>query len=499
MKRAYDLVIVGSGAGGGQVADRLIPLAEAGARIAVLEAGPHFPNDYFTQRELEMLDLFWNAGGWPTEDGSVTLAAGRGVGGSTLMYTGVTFRLPDAVVREWGIEGITPADLAPRFDRLERDLRVMTPGPEMDNDNNRLFKAGCERLGWPVERLRLNIAGCEGAGFCNLGCTEKAKQGTLEVQLPRAMAAGIEVIPNCRVDRVEDRTVFVAVDKAPPGTLPGPWPPGEAEIRADTVVLAAGSPGSPAILLRSGFGRDLPALGRYFTLHPAMTVYGVYPEPIVNHRGFPKTFYTPKFSGSHGYYLETAFYYPFITTKHMGLWGEDLVWTMNRYRRLMAILILNHDPALPENRITVDRRGRTRLRYRIGRSSAVALCHAQAQAARIFFAAGCGAAVMPCARRPLFRAGEVPDRDLESFISPEHFLPGTTPVSSAHPQGGCRMGADPADSVTDPWGRVHGAPWLRVADASLFPKSARVNPYLTVMALADRVAEGILGEHPDGR
>ncbi len=54
------------------------------------------------------------------------------------------------------------------------------------------------------------------------------------------------------------------------------------------------------------------------------------------------------------------------------------------------------------------------------------------------------------------------------------------------------MGSGPEDSVTDAWGRVHGVPWLRVADSSLFPDSVEINPYLTIMAIADRVAEGVL-------
>jgi choline dehydrogenase-like flavoprotein len=53
------------------------------------------------------------------------------------------------------------------------------------------------------------------------------------------------------------------------------------------------------------------------------------------------------------------------------------------------------------------------------------------------------------------------------------------------------MGRGPADSVTDGFGRVHGIPWLFVADSSLFPNSLEINPYLTIMALADRVAETI--------
>ena len=80
---------------------------------------------------------------------------------------------------------------------------------------------------------------------------------------------------------------------------------------------------------------------------------------------------------------------------------------------------------------------------------------------------------------------------VDELIAARHFLPGKVSVSAAHLMGGCAMGRAAGDSVTDAWGRVHGLPWLRVADSSLFPDSLEINPYLTIMALADRVAEGI--------
>ncbi len=491
MRREYDVIIVGSGAGGGTVADRLIPLAKSGAKIALLEAGPHYTHEYFTQREIEMMSLFWYGGGWPVEDGSLTIAAGKGVGGSTIMYTGVTFRIPDDVVEEWGVPGLTADDLRPRFEALEKEVNMIEPGEDMVNDNNRLFKEGCDRLGWPVKKIMLNLKDCEQMGFCNLGCSTGGKQGTLEVQIPKAVEAGVELVPNCAVERVADGIVYAEVSPAPPGTRPGPWQAGKVEVKAKRVVLAAGCPGSPAIMFRSGFGGKLPMLGKYFTLHPALTVYGIYPERIKNYRGFPKTYYTPKFSNTHDHYIETAFYYPFISTKHLGLWGRDLKEVMKKYTRFMTMIILNHDPAVPENRIVVDKKGEPVFRYKLSKKSVASLCHAQAQAARIFFAAGCEQVIMPCADRMIFNKGEVPDEKLEEFISPRNFIPNKMPLSTAHPQGGCRMGNSPQDSVTDSWGQVHGAPWLLVADSTLFPKSSHVNPYLTIMALADRVGQRI--------
>ena len=110
--------------------------------------------------------------------------------------------------------------------------------------------------------------------------------------------------------------------------------------------------------------------------------------------------------------------------------------------------------------------------------------------ARIFFAAGAVRVHAPSADPPLLEAWES-DR-VDQRIAARHFRTGTISISAAHLMGGCAMGHGAADSVTDAWGRVHGRPWLRVADASLFPDALEINPYLTIMALADRVAEGIL-------
>jgi choline dehydrogenase-like flavoprotein len=81
--------------------------------------------------------------------------------------------------------------------------------------------------------------------------------------------------------------------------------------------------------------------------------------------------------------------------------------------------------------------------------------------------------------------------EIDTLVQERHFLPGRISVSAAHLMGGCGMGRDASRSVSDGWGRVHGIPWLRVADSSLFPDSLEINPYLTVMALADRAAQAV--------
>src|SRR5260370_1432521 len=114
--------------------------------------------------------------------------------------------------------------------------------------------------------------------------------------------------------------------------------------------------------------------------------------------------------------------------------------------------------------------------------------------AKSLFAAGAVRVHAPFADPPLIAAGDA--ARLDELIARRHWLEGRVTVSAAHLMGGCGMGSGSVDSVTDSWGRVHGMPWLRVADASLFPDSLEINPYVTIMALADRVAEGIRADLP---
>jgi choline dehydrogenase-like flavoprotein len=159
---------------------------------------------------------------------------------------------------------------------------------------------------------------------------------------------------------------------------------------------------------------------------------------------------------------------------------------MHAFPRLQMILVLACDRAQPGNRITVNAAGRPVVHYRFTPEVIAAMVRATRAAARIFFAAGAVRVHAPSARPHIVERTDA-DR-IDSRIDKRHFITGTTTVSAAHLMGGCGMGRDAKDSVTDAWGRVHGVPWLRVADSSLFPDALQINPYLTVMALADRVA-----------
>ncbi len=490
-EKAYDVVVIGSGAGGGAVAEGLGPLARAGYRILVVEQGARLLDTEFSGKESEMADaLYEDGGGFLTADGAMTLAFGRAWGGSTVVYTGTSLVAPKRVIEGWRVPGLTHADVERRSRRFMEENGVHLLEPELLNENNRLFVEGCSKAGFHAEQFPLNLRGCRGSSLCNLGCPNGAKQGTHRVQLPAALECGVEAVTRAEALRVEEGRVIVRVSPAASGEkgAPSEWAPGDYVVSAKTIVAAGGSIGTTALLLRSGLGPSLPRLGCGFTCHPAHILVGEHDHPITNDVGHPKSFYLDR-AVEEGFVLETCMYFPFTTAKNLTGFGVPHATLMRAFPRLQMILVLACDKAVPENRISVDADGRPVVHYAFTRKTVASLVRATRAAARIFFAAGALRVHAPSADPPLLERAEA--GAIDERIHERNFRAGRISVSAAHLMGGCGMGSSSADSVTDSWGRVHGRPGLFVADSSLFPDSLEINPYLTVMALADRAAERI--------
>src|SRR5580693_7664568 len=149
--------------------------------------------------------LFQDMGGRTTDDLGIRILQGRGVGGSTVHNTNLCKRTPDPILdlwtREHAVAGCSPAEMAPAFEAIERDLSVTRISDAQRNANNDALRRGCEALGWKGGMLAHNRVGCLGSGFCELGCAYDAKQNALKVVLPQALSAGARIYSDARAIR----------------------------------------------------------------------------------------------------------------------------------------------------------------------------------------------------------------------------------------------------------------------------------------------------------
>jgi choline dehydrogenase-like flavoprotein len=270
-------------------------------------------------------------------------------------------------------------------------------------------------------------------------------------------------------------------------------------VSAPTVVVAGGSIESPALLLRSGL--DNPNIGRHLRLHPVAVVAGFYDHPILPWDGSPQTIKTDHFAhlrGTHGFRIEMAPALP-GTIAAGTAWEGGLQHKLQMLRSANAAIffVLTRDTG--EGSVQVDRRGTPVIRYRPNHVDAGFLVRGMQEISRIAFAGG-AVAVSTTHAPPLLlqsdhgRPGAVGDARLHGFlvdIERRGVVANRLPLYSAHQMGTCRLGSDSKTSVADPYGQAHGVQGLFIADASGFPTASGVNPMLSVMALAYRVAQRI--------
>ena len=499
---AVDLVVVGCGAGGSTMIQRL---ARAGWRVLALDAGPFWdPDTDWVSDEAGSHHLYWTdprviSGSDPVPLGSNN--SGRGVGGSMVHYAGYTPRFHpsdfetftrDGVGADWPI---AYRDLRPYYEAIEAELPVAGEKwpwgdphsypyrPHPVGGNGEIFLRGADRLGLtakvgPVAIVNGrfgNRAHCIYRGFCLQGCKVNAKASPLITHIPDALAHGAEVRANAMVTRVEvdERTgratgVHYVRD-------------GVARFqRANLVAIAGYSIETPRLLLNSacdrfpeGLCNDFDQVGRYLMVQGAPQTAGRFdaevrmfkaPPPEVSTEAYYET--DPTKAYKRGFSIQTVSPLPITWAEHVaaqGHWGSDLREYMSDYVHWSCLGALCEFLAQPENRVTLsqekDRHGLSVANFSYSQcdNDAALMKAAQGVMEDILHAAG---------------ADEV--------ITIDRF---------AHLVGGARMAADEQHGVVDSNCRTFAVPNLYVTDGSVLPTQGSANPALTIMAVAARAAE----------
>jgi choline dehydrogenase-like flavoprotein len=464
VKDSFDVVVVGSGAGGGVVASEL---AGRGRDVLLLELGSHHRAASFTRWESRAaMELMWPLRFAFAADGDVVaFLAGRCVGGTTTINTKVALRAHEKDVAKWHAatrltsDGSTPfaaSDLAPYYDRVERILGVRERSDWTQAVHT--LEPAFRELGAPLEAVTAYTdANCSKCGSCIQGCPTNAGKSTMNTYIADALARGLlELRADARVERVlveDGEAVGVEYSDAR----------GERHtVHAGAVVVACGALNTPQLLLRSGFAN--PAIGRNLGIHPVRLVYGLFDEIQDAHMVYPISAHAMAHQHDEdgGFVIEASTVQDpigFATTlsdESGPLWGQRLVDAMKKYRHWTGVLAMVNDENT--SAVVVDADGNERFDVAWNENE----------------------------RRRLDDALDFSRTVLERAGAKQVAWSG---IASTHVQGSCRMGDDPAVSVVDRNGESHDVKRLYVGDGSLIPRTLSVNPSLTIMALATRLAD----------
>ncbi len=490
-----DVVVIGSGAGGGVVAGLL---AQQGRDVVVLEMGGNPSARDFTQIEGEMFDsVFLDQGLVMTQSGSMPILAGSCLGGGTVINWTTSFALPEAIGDEWsrasGLSLFTDPQFQASLDRVQTRLNVGTQW-STPSKRDELLERGLRALSWQVDPIPRNVTDClEGleCGFCTYGCRHGAKNSTAKTYLADAAAAGARLVPHCEVQRVLlDGNRAVGAEgrvRARDGGVH------TMTVRARLVVVACGALHTPALLRRSGLTN--PHIGRNLHLHPVSAVGAFFPERVEPWGGAMQTRYCAQFADMDGRGYGARFETGPI---HFALPASAFGWESARQLRgdvgrlahmgHVGILLRDRDTG----RITLNRWGQPRIYYEPSRYDAAHMRRAIEAGARIMAAAG--ASEIFTLQTPPTRVQPGAAGWLERFMAQADatgYRHCRMSYVSFHQMGSAAMAVSPERGAVGETGETFEVRGLHVADASAFPGSSGVNPMITIMAIADHVAQAI--------
>ena len=509
------VVIVGTGAGGGVLANEL---AQKGVSVVALEAGGRYlPQDYTNDEwdsfgQLAWLDPRTTSGDWRVAKDFSGLPAWivKAVGGTTVHWAGASLRfqahewkalstygrVDGANLLDWPIDG---DEMAPWYDLAEEKLGVTRTGnrPGLPGNNNfKVLEAGAKALGYKeVHTGRMAIqssddgprTSCQQTGFCFQGCKWGAKWSAAYTDIPDGEATGnLEVRERCHVLKVEHNEAGKVT-----GVLYADKDGNQIFQKARIVCVAGNTIESPRLLLNSasamfpdGLANSSGQMGRNYMRHVTGSVYGIFDKPVRMWRGTTmagivqdEARFDPSRGFVGGYELETlSLGLPFMAAfLDPGGWGREFTSALDQYENMAGMWIVGEDMPQETNRVTLN----TNVLDQYG-----------LPAPNVNFSDHPNDVAM---RNHAYRQGMA----IYDAMGATRSLP-TPPYPSTHNLGTNRMSENPRDGVVNKWGQTHDVSNLFVSDGSQFTTGASENPTLTIVARAIRQADHISREMSAG-
>ncbi|KAI9481001.1 MAG: hypothetical protein EXX96DRAFT_565003 [Benjaminiella poitrasii] len=506
---SFDVVVVGSGAGGGVAAAEL---AKHGLTVLVIEKGKYFHQSEMVHVEEECYKNMYDTGTATTSsDGSIQCLAGSTLGGGTAVNYLVSLKPQHFVREEWVKQGLPyfastqfNRDLDTVFDRIGASQENL-----LDTKTNQKFEKGCEELGYHIEKVHVNTGGKpHHCSRCMMGCKAGIKNSTANTWLKDALHTGrAQFLDQTRVIRVltaGQKAVGVECqlltnNNGNRQTI---------KIGAKRVIVACGALRTPSLLRASGLRN--PNIGRYLHLQPILFTFGVYDEPIRQSDGPLITRVCNASDDCHGdsYGAKIeegvtlpgglASKLPWLGSaqhKTLMLKHKSVLSLINVVRDKDSVGVVQFDPHTYYND-----NGNPVYDYTLSKHDAHSMLVSVERSIKILVASGAREVYTSQSDVPPFKftQDEMSCTDNPRFIKwlnvarKAGLSAISTPLISVHQLGSCRMGTHPKSSVVQSTGETWEVKNVFVADGSIFPTAVGVNPMVTIEALALHVSRQVL-------
>jgi len=493
-----DVVIIGTGAGGGTAGEIL---SKAGLKVILVEEGPLKSSNKFDMQESSAYsDLYQEGMARGSKDGAFTIMQGRCVGGSTTVNWTSSFRTPDETLNHWTqqhhLEGFSSKEMAPWFELMEKRLNIHI-WQKPPNANNQVLADGCDKMGYSWKTIPRNVSGCWDLGYCGTGCPTNAKQSMLVTTIPETLNNNGELLFRAQAhhllvkgDRVEG--VLCRAMHEDGVTYTGK----SITIKAKHTVMACGGINGPGLLLRSDVPDPLDLIGKRTFLHPVTFSVSEFANEIAGFYGAPQSTYSDHFQWIHGatgpisYKLEVNPMQPALMAAVIMGHGEqhrEQMTMLPRMNSMIALLRDGFDEQSQGGCIELRNDDSPVVDYEFNDYLKDGLRRSLITMAEVQFAGG-AKRVRPVHTRSDFATTLSTAKEQ---INQLDFSPNAIRVGSAHVMGGCAMGANESEGVVDSMGQSFHLNNLSIMDGSTFPTSIGANPQLSVYGMVAKQATAL--------